>query len=132
MSPSKYTQSAQLETRLVDFAVRIVRLCRSLPNDFAGIHFGKQMLRSGSSPALHYGEARGAESDKDFRHKCSIALKELRETYINLKIVNQSGIYSGAQLLDILDENNQLISIFVKTVRTMDDRIANSKLDRAK
>ena len=132
MYHSPNSQSAQLETRLVDFAVRIVRLCRDLPSDFAGIHFGKQMLRSGSSPALHYGEARGAESDKDFRHKCSIALKELRETYINLKIVNQSGIYSGTQLVDLLDENNQLISIFVKTVRSMDTKIANSKLDKAK
>ena len=127
MNPSPNSRSAELETRLIDFAVRIVRLCQVLPNDFAGVHFGKQVLRSGSAPALQYGEARGAESDRDFRHKCSIALKELRETHINLKIINQSGIYSESQLIDLLDENNQLISIFVKTVRSMDAKINQNK-----
>lgn len=117
------SRSVQLEQRLIDFAVRIVRLSNNLPKDFAGQYFGKQLLRSGSSPALHYGEARSAESDKDFRHKCSIAPKELRETHINLRIINQAGIYDSALLVDILDENNQLISIFVSTIRSMDGKI---------
>ena len=121
MTPSQRSQ--QLEERLVAFAVRIVRLANALPKSFAGQHFGKQMLRSGSAPALHYGEARGAESDKDFRHKCSIALKELRETHINLKIVTQSELIDTGQTAELLDENNQLISIFVRTVRRMDAKI---------
>ena len=116
-------RSQQLEERLVAFAVRIVRLANALPKNFAGQHFGKQMLRSGSAPALHYGEARGAESDKDFRHKCSIALKELRETHINLKIVTQSELIDAGQTAELLDENHQLISIFVRTVRRMDTKI---------
>ena len=127
MPAGPHTRSAQLEDRLVEFAVRIVRLSRALPHDFAGSYFGKQLLRSGSAPALNYGEARGAESDKDFRHKCSIALKELRETYINLKIINKSGLYTSTQLEDLLDENNQLISIFVRTVRSMDAKINQPK-----
>ncbi|MBB4079760.1 four helix bundle protein [Lewinella aquimaris] len=117
------SKSEQLEQRLIDFAVRIVHLSGDLPSNFAGAHFGKQMLRSGSAPALLYGEARGAESDRDFRHKCSIALKELRETYINLKIIRQSGLYPAERLANVLDENNQLISIFVRTVRTMEAKI---------
>ena len=96
-------------------------MTRDLPNDFAAIYFGKQVLRSGSSPALNYGEARSAESRKDFRHKCSIALKKLRETHINLRIIEQSGIYETEQLTDLMDENNQLISIFVVTIRSIDD-----------
>ncbi len=127
MSVSPNSRSAQLETRLVAYAVRIVRLSNALPKSFAGQHFGKQILRSGSAPALHYGEARGAESDKDFRHKCSIALKELRETYINLKIIDQSGLLETVHLDELLDETNQLISIFVRTVRTLDNRINQTK-----
>jgi four helix bundle protein len=125
--PAPNSQSARFEQRLIDFAVRIVRLSAKLPSSFAGAHFGKQILRSGSAPALLYGEARGAESDKDFRHKCSIALKELRETYINLKIINQSGLYPADRLAALLDENNQLICIIVRTVRTMDNKINHSK-----
>ena len=125
MTPQK--QSWELEQRLIKFAVRIVRLTRALPKDFAGIYFGKQVLRSGSSPALHYGEARSAESKKDFRHKCSIALKELRETHINLRIVEASNIYSSDRLTGLIDENNQLISIFVKTVRSIDENHTHSK-----
>ena len=120
-TPQKRSQ--QLEQRLIDFAVRIVRLASDLPTSFAGQYFGKQVLRSGSSPALHYGEARSAESKKDFRHKCSIALKELRETHVNLRIIDQSRIYESAQLADLLDENNQLISIFVATIRSVDDKL---------
>ena len=125
--PAPNAKSAQLEQRLIDFAVRIVRLAADLPGSFAGAHFGKQILRSGSAPALLYGEARAAESDKDFRHKCSIALKELRETHINLKIITQSGLYPTDRLVDLLDENNQLIGIFVRTVRTMDTKINKLK-----
>ncbi|WP_116105959.1 four helix bundle protein [Lewinella sp. IMCC34191] len=127
MPASPNARSAQLENRLVSFAVRIVRLSNALPSNFAGRHFGKQILRSGSAPALLYGEARGAESDRDFRHKCSIALKELRETYINLKIIDQSSLLETVRLEELLDETNQLISIFVRTVRTMDTRINQTK-----
>ena len=123
-------QSQDLEQRLIDFAVRIVRLSSDLPKDFAGQYFGKQILRSGSSPALHYGEARSAESKKDFRHKCSIALKELRETHINLRIINQANIYAASRLEDILDENNQLISIFVSTIRSIDENIQKNKISK--
>ena len=127
MPASPNARAAQLENRLIAFAVRIVRLANALPKSFAGQHFGKQVLRSGTAPALLYGEARGAESDKDFRHKCSIALKELRETYINLKIIDQSDLLKTIRLDELLDETNQLISIFVRTVRTLDDRINQAK-----
>ena len=122
MALNNAQRAAELEQRLIDFAVRIVRLSADLPKSFAGQHFAKQVLRSGSAPALHYAEARGGESDKDFRHKCSIALKELRETHVNLRIVDQSGLYERSALASILDEANQLVSIFVAIVRSLDKK----------
>jgi four helix bundle protein len=112
-------RATQLEDRLIDFCVRILNLSEKLPSSYAGQHFCKQIVRSGSAPALLYGEARGAESDSDFRHKISIALKELRETHINLRIIQRKGFIKSERLTDILDENNQLVSIFVSVARSL-------------
>ncbi|OAV43808.1 four helix bundle protein [Lewinella sp. 4G2] len=117
-------QKAQiLEDRLIAFAIRIIKVADNLPKTFSGQHFSKQIVRSGSAPALLYGEARGAQSDKDFRHKSSIALKELRETYINLKIILGAKYLSDHRLKDLIVENNELISIFVATVRSLDKKL---------
>ena len=51
-----------IEARLVEFSIRIVKLCDSLPHSRSGEHLANQLLRSGTSPAAHYAEARGAES----------------------------------------------------------------------
>ena len=60
----------------------------ALPESRAGKHIAGQLIRSGTSPAPNYGEAQSAESRKDFIHKLKIALKELRESMIWLKIVS--------------------------------------------
>jgi four helix bundle protein len=79
-SSSSQSRADELEERLIDFAVRIVKLSASLPKTPAGKHIAAQILRSGTSPAPNYGEARGAESRADFVHKLRIVLKELNET----------------------------------------------------
>ena len=67
-----------LEDRLIDFAVRIIKLAEELPDTKAGRHIAGQILRSGTSPAPNYGEAQSAESRSDFIHKIKVSLKELR------------------------------------------------------
>ena len=66
--------------RLIDFAVRIIRLGAALPKNQVGKHIAGQVIRSGTSVGANYEEARGAESRADFIHKVTIALKELRES----------------------------------------------------
>ena len=63
-----------LEDRLIDFAVSIIDVVEALPNSKAGNHIANQLIRSGISPAPNYGEARSAESPKDFIHKMKISL----------------------------------------------------------
>ena len=111
----------ELERRLIDFAVKIISMTESIKRSYAGVHLSKQIIRSGTSPALNYGEARGAESRKDFVHKIKIVLKELRETYISLKILNKSNlIKNGSFQIDVIaKECNELISIFVATTKTI-------------
>lgn len=108
----------QLEERLIDFAVRIIKLSASLPKTPAGNHIAGQILRAGTSPAPNYGEARGAESHADFVHKLRIVLKELNETSIWLRIIKQSRLLSEHALSEIIEESSSLCKIFTAALRT--------------
>ena len=108
-----------LEERLIEFAAQIIRFTESMISSKSGNHLANQLLRSGTSPALNYGEAQSGESRKDFIHKFKVILKELRETLIGLKIVERASLHQDHRFLNqVKDECNQLISIFVKSVLT--------------
>lgn len=109
----------QLEERIIDYSVIILKIASSIQKTRPGFVLGGQIIKSGTSSALNYGEALGAESKKDFIHKIQIVIKELKETYVALKIIKKADLYSDLGLLEeALNETNQLISIFVKTVVT--------------
>jgi four helix bundle protein len=113
-----------LEDRLIDFAVRIIRLAEMLPRSLLGNHIRGQLLRSGTSAAPNYGEAQSSESPNDFIHKLRIALKELRETRVWLLIIRRAGLMQSESALDpLIAEANELISIFVTCVRTASKRL---------
>ena len=108
-----------LEDRLIDFAVLSINIAKKLPNNYEGKHLGGQLIRSGSSAALNYGEAQSAESRKDFIHKIKIVLKELRESGVCMKIIKRAGLIIETQLLERgIKECNELISIFVRSYQT--------------
>jgi len=75
-------------------------------------------VRSGTSPALNYGEAQAAESRADFIHKMRICLKELRETFVCLKIIQRKEYFKEKQLEPLINENRELVSIFVRSIQT--------------
>ena len=110
----------ELEDGLIDFAVAIMDVTEALPNTKAGTHIAGQWIRSGTSPAPNYGEARSAESRKDFIHKMKISLKELRETMIWLKIISRERMVAGEVVDAAISECDELISIFVGSTRTAD------------
>ena len=112
------SRADELEERLIDFAVRIVKLSANLPRTPAGKHIAGQILRSGTSPAPNYGEARGAESHADFVHKLRIVLKELNETSIWLRVIERSRILKPELLTEIIHENNELCRIFTASLAT--------------
>ena len=108
-----------IEERLIDFAVDIIFFVESLPNTKSATHLGGQLLRSGTSPSLNYGEAKSAESKNDFLHKMKVCLKELRESYNCLRIMHRAKIYKYEQRVkELITECNELISIFVKSIET--------------
>jgi four helix bundle protein len=107
-----------LEDRLIQFAVSCIQTAEKLPRTFAGNHLSGQLTRSGSAPALHYGEAQSAESRNDFIHKMKIALKELRETKNCLVIIQKLNWSISLNLTALIRECTELVFIFLKSVDT--------------
>ena len=108
-----------LEERLIEFSVLVIEITKEMPNNYAANHLAKQLLRTGTSVSLNYGEAQSGESRKDFVHKMKIVLKELRETFICLKIIERTKLYkTHTKIEKAKHENNELISIFVKSIET--------------
>ncbi len=115
MSEGKYNV---LENRFIDFAVLVIQITGHLPNTRAGRHVAGQILRSGTSPAPNYGEARGAESRADFIHKLAIVLKELNETAIWMQIIKRSEMLADETLERGIDECAQLSRIITTSIKT--------------
>lgn len=108
-----------LEERLLVYAARVVQLVETLPQTRSGHHLGNQLLRSGTSPLLNHGEAQAAESRKDFIHKTSICLKELRESHRTLRLIHRVPLVRPpSKLDDLLKETDELIRIFVASIKT--------------
>jgi four helix bundle protein len=114
MNDRKY----DLEERLIDFVLILDEIIEQLPNVRLANHLAGQVVRSGTSPALNYGEAQSAESQKDFVHKMQIILKELRETKICLKIIDRKKFILNDTITTVLNENKELIAIFAQSVKT--------------
>lgn len=107
-----------LNERFIDFSVMCLKTSDKLPKSYAGNHIAGQLIRSGTAPALQYGEVQGAESKADFIHKFKIGLKELRETLNCLKIIMKMEWIAETEIVTLIKENNELISISVKSIQT--------------
>ncbi len=119
---SKYN----LNERLIDFSTAVIKISGRFPKVSAATNIAGQIERSASAPALHYGEAQGSESPKDFIHKMKLALKELRETYNALRIAKKMTWLPEEDFAWVIDENNQLISIFFTSIRTAERNLNNN------
>ena len=107
-----------LEDRLVDFACRCLEVCDLLPQSKPGQNLQYQLSKSGTAAALIYGEAQSAESPADFLHKMKLVLKEIRESRVNLKIIKRKPVVVHKKVDESMDESNQLIAIFLKSIET--------------
>lgn len=107
-----------LRNRTKAFALRIIRLYAALPKTTEAQVIGKQLLRSGTSVGAHYREASRAKSTPDFISKMQGGLQELDETDYWLELLGDSKIVPYARLTDLRTEANELIAIFVASVKT--------------
>lgn len=118
-------KGVDIQERLISFAANIIQLSESLPNTRAGKRLADQVLRSGTAPAAHHAEARGAESANDFIHKLKIAVKELNETEVWLRIIEKAKLLDRSALETTLDECKQLGRILAASIRTTRNKMKN-------
>jgi four helix bundle protein len=115
-----------LENRLLEYSLRIIKIIEKLPNNRVGNHVAGQLLRSGTSSYANHGEAQAAESSNDFIHKMRVCLKELRESKRWLKLIQRVPLIKPAgKMGDVLNETEELIKIFVASIRTAESKKKN-------
>jgi len=111
-----------IQERLTNFAVGIIQLCEKMPDSNSGRHVANQLLRCGTSPAPNYGEARGAESKRDFVHKLGVVLKELNESHIWLETIQRSNLLAAKFLAPLLAECTELSRIINASISTAKEK----------
>ncbi|WP_211316337.1 four helix bundle protein [Niabella yanshanensis] len=104
----------------------MLNVCDLLPFTKTGSNLAHQLCKSGTAPALLYGEVQAAESKADFIHKMGVLLKELRETKINLRIIIEKPVIVNDILLPAFKECNELVAIFTASRETA-KRNSNNK-----
>ena len=102
-----------LKDRTKAFAIRIIKLCRKLPDTTESRIIGKQILRSGTSIAANYRAACRARSDNEFVSKLNIVIEETDETMFWLEIISETGIIAADLMKDLYSENEEILKIMV-------------------
>ncbi len=119
-----------LEDRLLGYAADILRLCGQFNDAHGASYVASQLMRSGTSPLPNHGEAEAAQSKRDFVHKISICLKELRESRRWLRLSILVPLVKDRKSAEVLlDETNQLIRIFFSSIRTANSHPTKTSLD---
>ena len=108
----------ELRKRTKAFALRILRLFRSLPKTTDAQVLGKQLLRSGTSIGANYRSAGRARSKAEFVSKIGVVLEESDETVFWLELLYESEILKPELLHDLLREANELTAIFSTAQQT--------------
>lgn len=117
MMNAEPVQPIDLRTRTKQFALRIIRLYKTLPNTVEAQIIGKQILRSGTSVGAQYREGTRSRSDAEFISKLESAAQELEETMYWLELLIEGGIVRPELLEKLQNESNELMSIFVTSVK---------------
>ncbi len=100
------------------FAIRIVKLYQFLCDTKKEFVLSKQLLRSGTSVGALVREAEHAESKLDFKHKMSIAQKEINETIYWLELLNETNYLTTDQFNSINNDAVEVIKLLTKIIKS--------------
>jgi len=112
------SQAEQLKARTKQFAIRVVRLFRTLPKTDEARVIGKQVLRSGTSVAANYRAVCRARSQAEFIAKIGVVVEEIDETVFWIELLADTEIIRSERIAELLTEANELLAIFAASLRT--------------
>lgn len=107
-----------LKQRTKEYALRIIKLVKSLPNTPEAKIIGNQLLRSGTSTAANYRAVCRARSNPDFIAKLGVVIEEADESAFWLEIIVESGLKRYELVESLLSETNEIISIMVSAAKS--------------
>ncbi len=107
-----------LDIRTKQFALQIIALFSAMPKSAVSQVLGRQILRSGTSVGAQYREAMRAKSLADFISKMEGSLQEIEETRYWLELLAESGTVPEEKLAPLRREADELVAMFVASVRT--------------
>jgi four helix bundle protein len=108
----------QLKDRTKRFALQVIRLCRMLPRSQEVGIISRQLLRSSTSVGANYRAVCRARSTADFVSKLGVVLEEADESLFWIDLLVESGAVHPDNIASVRNEANQLVAIFVASLRT--------------
>jgi four helix bundle protein len=111
-------KSTEMKGRTKEFAKRIIKLCRALPNNREGRLIGNQVFKSGTSIAANYRAACRGRSKAEFVSKLGIVLEEGDETLFWLELINEMEICDEYVVPLLIHECDEIVAIVVSSIKT--------------
>jgi four helix bundle protein len=111
-------KAKELQARTKSFALRIIRMFRSLPKTEEARILGRQVLRSGASVAANYRAVCRARSKAEFTAKLGVVVEEADETIFWLELLVESEIVPEEKIHSLMNEANELVAIFAASRHT--------------
>jgi four helix bundle protein len=105
-----------LRDRTKHFALRIIRMFEQLPSTTTAQTIGRQVLRSGTSVAANYREARRGRSRTEVRAKLGIVEQELDETMLWLELLVDAEVVAASKMNPLIHETDELLRIIVTSI----------------
>ena len=116
-----------LKFRTKNFSLMVIDLVEKLPNTISGRVISNQIVKSGTSVGANSRAVCRARSDREFVSKMTIVLEESDETLFWVEIISDKNWIDKTELDIVWNEGNELTSIFVSTLKTMNNKIKNTK-----
>ncbi len=110
-------QDHDIQQRVFDFALRVLRVVRALPDDVAGRTIARQVARSGTSVGANVEEAQGAQSRREFARRITIARSEAIETRYWLRLIAESQMLPANRLAELTRECDELVKVLSTIAR---------------